>query len=532
MLKFKLLSSFFLLLILQIGYSQNPTSKKSIDSLFFALKVKPNSTDKVDNLISLYKKSVKSRLIDEAIIDEAILVSEKIFYLKGLGESYDRKGLTSRKNYNYSGSVNYHKRALNYLKKTTDSILIIKCLNNLGVTHRKLNLEKEAFDYYFQALDLSEIINHNRSITIALNGIGNVFVDTKEYDKALHYFKRVYALDLKSENIRGQEYSLSNIGEAYLYMKSFDSADHYLNKALALTKEYNHKSSEAIRYNLLGLLYQKKGEYNKSTNYYKEAIPLFTKSNSVRYLSNTLINIGENQLNLGKYDEAYENINVGLKSAKAIKSKENISLGYNALVNYFTLTKNYKEALNSHIIAKSIYDSIVNESTQRSIVSTQIAYETAQKDKKIQQLANEKEVSLSLANTSFNRLIVISAIGVFVILILSYLLYLYRRNSDLELENKNSELQNYVHQIKELKDKVNSKDLLKNQVLSESFNDFGLSKREIEVFKHLSSGFSNEEIAEKMFVSKNTIKTHIKNIYSKLDVKNRIQAMKKVNSNS
>jgi len=57
---------------------------------------------------------------------------------------------------------------------------------------------------------------------------------------------------------------------------------------------------------------------------------------------------------------------------------------------------------------------------------------------------------------------------------------------------------------------------------------FDLSKREIEVLQLISKGYNNEEIAEKLFVSKNTVKTHIQHIYTKLDVKNRIQAMKKV----
>lgn len=45
---------------------------------------------------------------------------------------------------------------------------------------------------------------------------------------------------------------------------------------------------------------------------------------------------------------------------------------------------------------------------------------------------------------------------------------------------------------------------------------------------HITNGLSNDDIADKMFVSINTIKTHIKNIYVKLDVQNRIQAVKKI----
>ena len=55
----------------------------------------------------------------------------------------------------------------------------------------------------------------------------------------------------------------------------------------------------------------------------------------------------------------------------------------------------------------------------------------------------------------------------------------------------------------------------------------GLSKREIEVLELIAECFSNQEIADQLFVSLNTTKTHISNIYSKLNVKRRTQAIQK-----
>ena len=520
-----LLSILIVIIGIQSALAQELTSK-IIDSTFIELKAKPNSTQKVDDLISLYKKSSRSKIPNEIIIDEAIDVSEKIFYIEGLAKSYDRKGLNARYNFDYGNSITYHKRALNLLNKTTDTFSKVKCLNNLGVTYRKLNLEKEAFNVYFEALDLSEKLKNKRSVAIALHGIGNVFIDIKDYTKALHYFKKGYQLELERGNEKGQEYSLSNIGEVFLYKSEYDSAFVNLNKALHLTKKYKRKESEAIQYNLLGLLFQNKKNYKISTDYYKLAIPIFTNSNNLRYLSNTLINIGKNQLNTGDYNEAYENINIGLTSAINIKSKENIILGYEALVSYYTQTKKFKKALEAHKLATTFRDSIVNEASQKSIISTQIEFETAKKDTQIQKLATEKEQSEKNAKSNFNRLIILGVIGLLILLFLAYLLHLFRRNSDLEIENLNAELQNYSHQVKELKDKANNKHFDN----SDNFEEYGLSKREIEVFSHITSGLSNEEIAKKMFVSKNTIKTHIKNIYAKLDVKNRIQAIKKINT--
>jgi LuxR family maltose regulon positive regulatory protein len=54
-----------------------------------------------------------------------------------------------------------------------------------------------------------------------------------------------------------------------------------------------------------------------------------------------------------------------------------------------------------------------------------------------------------------------------------------------------------------------------------------LSSREIEVLKLIASGKTNQEIADRLFVSINTIRTHTKNINSKLDVHSRTQAVAK-----
>jgi len=52
-----------------------------------------------------------------------------------------------------------------------------------------------------------------------------------------------------------------------------------------------------------------------------------------------------------------------------------------------------------------------------------------------------------------------------------------------------------------------------------------LSERELEVLALLAAGKSNREIARELFVALSTVKTHVKNIYGKLDVRNRTQAV-------
>ena len=54
-----------------------------------------------------------------------------------------------------------------------------------------------------------------------------------------------------------------------------------------------------------------------------------------------------------------------------------------------------------------------------------------------------------------------------------------------------------------------------------------LSKRELGILSLLAQGYSNQEIAAKLFVSLSTVKTHIQNLFEKLDVKRRTQAVEK-----
>jgi DNA-binding CsgD family transcriptional regulator len=70
--------------------------------------------------------------------------------------------------------------------------------------------------------------------------------------------------------------------------------------------------------------------------------------------------------------------------------------------------------------------------------------------------------------------------------------------------------------------RVSSEEFVFNEKEAERL---GLSKRELEVLALMAQGLSNQEIADRMFVSLNTIKTHTSNIFSKLDVKRRTAAI-------
>ncbi|WP_317206480.1 response regulator transcription factor [Allomuricauda sp. M10] len=65
------------------------------------------------------------------------------------------------------------------------------------------------------------------------------------------------------------------------------------------------------------------------------------------------------------------------------------------------------------------------------------------------------------------------------------------------------------------------------QIDHKKIEALGISKREYEVLILISKGMSNKEIADSLFVSESTVKTHVSNLLLKLDAERRTQAIKK-----
>ena len=75
------------------------------------------------------------------------------------------------------------------------------------------------------------------------------------------------------------------------------------------------------------------------------------------------------------------------------------------------------------------------------------------------------------------------------------------------------------------KKSLNKNTLVPNEVNHKKIKELNISNREYEVLCEIANGLSNQEIANKLFVSESTIKTHVSNILVKLNAKRRTQAI-------
>jgi len=477
----------------------------------------------------------------EKLLDKALTKAWKIPYLYGLGAIYNAKGLIERKKNRFVQSVQYHKRALNFLENSPNTLLRIANLNNLAVSLRKLNLESEAMKYYMEALQLAQQTGDIKNKAIVYHGIGNVYTNLEEYEKANKFFFKALKYEKERHNTMGMEFNYANLAESYTFLKKFDTAKLYLDSMMTIAQNLYGKNL-GIEYNLFAKYYFYRGDYRKAAEYYNKSVELVREKNILRYVSNGLIMWGKSLLHLNRNEEAIRKIKEGLDIALKIRSKENIALGYDALTDYFASINRYKEALNYQKTKEKYKDSIINVRSKQIINALEILHETHEKDNKIKQLALEK----ALAKQRLKRNYILFGIGSIISLAIIFLLLVIvkqkKEKSDLILEQKNKEIQYYIEQLNLIKgnnsgkkSKVSKKNGKKTEgvSLNEKFcNDlskiYSLTKREGEILQYICQGKTNEDIAEELFISKNTVKSHIRHLYEKLDVKNRHDVIRKI----
>ncbi len=492
----------------------------NIDSLYQVISLGKEDSIKAINLVTIFKLSIRNKPIRNDILEEALQVSRNINYETGIANCLNTKGVNARYQHEYLKSVKLHKEALQYYKRSWDLESRIKNLNSLGVSYRRLNMEEEALRHYFDALKLSEKLEHTRSMAMALNGIGNAYLNQNKYNQAKIYFKLALNLELLNSNEKGMGYDYSNLGEVYMFEKKYDSSYAYHMKSLKIAKKLGYKDNVAIINNTIGQMFQHKGEYEKALKYYDKAIPVLEKFRSSRYLSNTLINKGISYFNLKEYNKAKDNLYKGLSIARKIASKENIILGYEALSELYDEKKDYKEALSEYKLMAAYRDSMFNIHSDNNMVAMGIKYDSEKKDQEIHRLHLETKVQKSKMLVGFLTIVLL------VLLVIFFIFYnrLRLKTKQLEIDEMRNNIEEYLGEISRLEDD----DCDKKEVdIKQKIEEYSLSTREAEVLKYISQGMKNQEIADTMFVSLSTIKTHTKNIFDKMDVRNRIEAARK-----
>lgn len=411
----------------------------------------------------------------------------------------------------FDASVSSLEEAYGISASIQDSLSMAKLLNALGVAYYYQSRLKEAIGYYQDAFNLSEKINYNEGISQSLNNLGVIHRQRRNFKKALEVYDRSLEIKIAERDTIGIINSRYNLGLLHSYTADYEKSLYEFSEAEKLIQHIKKEHNLAEVKIGQGVAFYNLEKYEEAKQFLYEGLKklkhpsVFEKISALTYLGMIELRMDSPETGMQKLLDAYNMVKDTERLELQRQVNREMAIAYEIL-NEPQQSIAYWKAYNS------INDSISNEQRQWAIEEMQARFDAIEKDKIIQmqelQLAREK--SQKSRFTIFFSLIILVSAG--------FVVYFFT------IKKKSIKESILVHQ----------------EIISPELNlDFEkinrklmspLTNRESEIVKLVEEGLTNNEIAARLFVSENTVKTHLKNVFSKTNALNRTDLIHKLRS--
>ena len=412
-----------------------------------------------------------------------------------------------------SSKINeYLKKAKNYSNNHNQNILHAATALLSGTACIYDGEVLKALEFYEESFKISKNINNyylaimsNRSIIISKMLRGKLYEAEKQCINLLKYLQIKHAENIP---IAGEIYN--DLAEVYYEWNNLTMAEEMVMKALEFAKKGEVTWVLCRSYMILAKICFANSKVTEAVNYIKNAEKMINDT-KIFDLGTELLAISENiLLRTGNFNEVEKWIK------NDVLYKIDISnIGYAnyciTKLRYFILSNQMKEA---EELVNKLYGSFENRKIYRVFAEVLI----------LKSIINEKKGNKEETLEDMVMAVNISYKENYFRIFLDegeYLKNIILREKEkllLRLGKDQSVFLNHI--IKAFGEREDIQNTEVNEILS---------IRELEVLKYLKEGLTNIEIANSLFVSVNTVKTHLLNIYTKLDVHSRMEALAKAN---
>ncbi len=405
--------------------------------------------------------------------------------------------------------------------------------NNIGIMYRKLGDYSESINYQLKSLEkFDEVGFLSGEINVYIN-IGNIYLFQKHPELSLTYYDKAYKLSLTQTDSVLIADAVNSLANGYDHSGKKDTALHYYLIAIREYGKYHKWVKKAKSEHNVALIYIKKKDYKNAEKMLMNSMKVFKQMPSVMDIEKATVQMSLARVygNTNRQALAIKNFEEALVifRKRGVKTEEEQALRF--LSKLLAEQGKFKDAYSFQSDYIRVKDTIQNQKIASEVLELTEKYEAEKKQKEILELQNKNE------KAKREEWFVISlSIAVISILIIIFILYYqYRRKETAKMK---SHLQQSARELDLLRHKIASgttQYLLpcEYSISRDDVNTYlkeALSERELDVFMLLLKGITNRDIAEKLFVSVNTVKFHLQNIYVKLDVDNRTDAILSVSN--
>jgi sensor histidine kinase YesM len=366
--------------------AQHSGFKTALDNIN---KTQPTKYVSLDSLLKPFERdSLKMKQLLEA--------SKTSGYNEGTCYALNALGVINRDISNYDTSIALHEEAKQYAEKANSIELKIISLNMIGVAYRRMDIIKPALDNHTEALRLaysviepSNTINYN--IAVSQNSIGNIYLALKQYDLAISQFEKSLIIEKEADNKLGLAINYHNIGYAEEAKGNLDAALKNYNTSLAYNNAIDSEIGRVICDNSIGSIYLKKENYEAAEPIIREALEKALKLEDQFYISDSYLNLGELELELGRLSSAEINLKKALQIATSYNLKSSVAESNKLLSEINQKNKKFETALDYYQKAVEIENTILTERNLQYVNDIALDYENENKNNQIKALALENE---------------------------------------------------------------------------------------------------------------------------------------------
>lgn len=436
-------------------------------------------------------------------------------------------------------ALRYYQDAVKLARKMKNDTLLGTFRNNVGLEYKSLGRYREAVDEYYATLKLKEKIGAgNKALSATLLNLGVVWDLLGDQKNARMYYQRSLALKKELGDSLGISRLLSNISVIEKNSGDWKQAVKTIQESNRWNSTVKDYSQYYVNYSNLANINKNNSDWEQAFRYFDSAFYYARELNNSEYLSDLYQNLGSLHFDRGNYAEAIRFLSKALDFPGEEMTDVLRHEIHGNLAEAYSRDGQYKLALMHLQLSNTYRDRIFKVENQKAIQEAREKYETEHKEKELalQRLALAESEADARRKTTW--LVGVTAFALIVGLLILLRFRKYREREQRRAMMDARRLENYRQEIEILRANVQAQlgeqsAEVQTSIGKEEINQYlidPLSDRELEVLREMASGKSNREIAECIFVSENTVKFHLKNIYLKLDARNRTEAITKADA--
>ncbi|BDS11228.1 tetratricopeptide repeat protein [Aureispira anguillae] len=491
-------------------------------------------SDKKQQLIDLKKTEkdkIKRSIISnklgliyqkEGQLDSAYLLHQQALKLaladanhpEEIAISYNKIGIIHYYKGSYDSAAHFFDLSIPYYSTPT---LKANSLNNLALMNKYKERPDLAIQNYLAALGIYKQEQLATQQIVVLNNIGALHYALKEDSLAILYHTQALDLALKTNNKEDEMTSKSNLANCYDLQKKYQQAISIYKEVLQYFEATHNNHLIVPSKNNLANCYSKLGNHQEALKNYLELLDFMGAERQFSNKEAILSNIGDCYIHLKKPQKAL----IYYQQALAFAQEYQIVLRYEPIYKGLAVVYKNLNNIDSSLYFKNkqleLRDSLDRVEKEKKMMELETKYQhralTANLTKTQKKLADTTKAKSFFSKGFLIALcFILITIGLAAIL---YQRYLDKKELTEELRHniasKNQEIEHLNHQQEKGK-------LPYPSIYSP------LTKREKEVLQAVQEGLKDQEIADKLFLSVTTIRTHLRKAYSKIGVRNRAEA--------